>query len=78
MEKVSKKIGVFDCKPVGGFCGMFWCECNMEKTRNFLLMNMAEHATVGIEALRCTGGAGETKNTAWDWVMEVAVRDRTD
>lgn len=27
---------------------------------------MAGHATVGIEALRCTGGAGETKNAAWD------------
>jgi uncharacterized protein YgbK (DUF1537 family) len=38
----------------------------------------AQHATVGIEALRCTGGAGETTNAAWDWVMEVAFRDRTD
>jgi hypothetical protein len=26
----------------------------------------AQHATVGIEALRCTGGAGETTNAAWD------------
>jgi len=26
----------------------------------------AQHATVGIEALRCAGGAGETTNAAWD------------
>ncbi len=32
----------------------------------FFWKNMALHATVGIEALRCTGGAGETKNAAWD------------
>jgi len=37
-----------------------------------------QHTTVDIEALRCTGGAGETTNAAWDWVMEVAFRDRTD
>jgi len=66
MEKVSKKIGVFDCKRVGGLCGMFWVECNMGQTRNFIFMNMAQHATVDIEALRCTGGAGETTNAVWD------------
>jgi len=43
-----------------------------------LSRQFAQHATVVIEALRCTGGAGETTNAAWDWVMEVAVRDRTD
>jgi hypothetical protein len=37
-----------------------------------------QHATVCIEALRCTGGAGETTIAAWDWVLEVAFRVRTD
>jgi len=49
------------------------------QTDTFLLVeNFDQHATVVIEALRCTGGAGETTNAARDWVMEVAFRDRTD
>jgi hypothetical protein len=38
----------------------------MGQTTNFLLKKMAKHATVSIEELRCTGGAGETKNAAWE------------
>jgi hypothetical protein len=39
---------------------------NMTDNRFSLSRQFAQHTTVGIEALRCTGGAGETTNTAWD------------
>jgi hypothetical protein len=38
----------------------------MTDKRFSLRRQFAQHATVGIEALRCTGGAGETTNAAWD------------
>jgi hypothetical protein len=31
-----------------------------------LSRQFVQHTTVGIEALRCTDGAGETTNAAWD------------
>jgi hypothetical protein len=54
------------------------CVQNVTDEQNSFERESAQHATVGIEALRCTDGAGESTNAAWDWVMEVAFRDRTD
>lgn len=45
---------------------MFETSAKCDRHGIFFWKNMARHATVGIEALRCTGGAGETKNAAWD------------
>jgi hypothetical protein len=40
--------------------------------QGFLKENIAGHAEVGIEELRCTGGAGETTtpyNDRWKWLL---------
>jgi len=40
------------------FWQMYCARSNREQTRSFPEQKIAEQATVGIEELRCTGGAG--------------------
>jgi hypothetical protein len=53
-------------------------EFNMRQTRGFPEQKIAGHAKVGIEELRCTGGAGETTTPARKRQVEVVAYGPTD
>jgi hypothetical protein len=53
-------------------------QSNRGQTSGFPQEMIAEHGTVGIEELRCTGGAGETTTPARKRQVEVVFHGPTD